>query len=257
MSKKPTLASMARVAARSEKDFIETINGLFERGDAQECFEFFDRLNIPRSQGAEGLLEEIEFFGGACVTTVFTFEEEAKLSKGMQKFLERHERKIRWHAGHPGPEGVPNVLLLFRAAIMVTRLRTQRLHLLLSSKDELTPDEWWQARELMNGTYQSFRKFLTHVASSWIDAVRATVDHQDLSEAVGPFHKFVDDQVRSLEEARERVEERRSELTVLPEGHPPVKPPLYFGGDVLGRGPWTQYWKALNSRAHHFRESVG
>ena len=61
----------------------------------------------------------------------------------------------------------------------------------------------------------------------------------------------------ALEEARERVEERRSELTVLPEGHPPVKPPLYFGGDVLGRGPWTQYWKALNSKAHHFRESVG
>ena len=42
-----------------------------------------------------------------------------------------------------------------------------------------------------------------------------------------------------------------------PEGLPPVKPPIYFSGDLLGRGPWKQFWANVNSRAHNFRESIG
>ena len=41
-----------------------------------------------------------------------------------------------------------------------------------------------------------------------------------------------------------------------PDGLPPVKPPVYFSGDLLGRGPWKQYWAQVNSRAHSFREGI-
>ena len=61
---------------------------------------------------------------------------------------------------------------------------------------------------------------------------------------------------RSLETVRGLAEERRVELTVLPEGFPPVRPPIYFGGDLMGRGPWRQYWSTIESRAHHVRESL-
>ena len=42
-----------------------------------------------------------------------------------------------------------------------------------------------------------------------------------------------------------------------PEGFPPVKPPNYFSGDLLGKGPWKQFWAVVDARAHHFREAVG
>ena len=256
-AKVATIASLVRIAARNEADFVASTLQVFAEEKPARTAEFFDRLNIPRSQGGEGLLEPLPTLEGDGIGTVYSFDDERKLATGIQRFLDRHERKIRWHAAHPSSEGVQNVLLLFRAAMMVTQLRVRRLHLLLGSTDELTSDEWWIARELMNGTYQSFRKFLSYVAGDWVDALNQTVDRDELTESIGMFYEFVDQQVRDLEEAREKIEERRAELTVNPEGHPPVKPPIYFGGDVLGRGPWKQYWQALNARAHHFRESVG
>jgi hypothetical protein len=47
------------------------------------------------------------------------------------------------------------------------------------------------------------------------------------------------------------------ELTVVPVGFDPVKPPVYFGGDLLGRGPWKQFWNAIEDRSLHFREALG
>ena len=83
-----------------------------------------------------------------------------------------------------------------------------------------------------------------------------SLDRNEVSDKLRDFYELVDQSVRSLEEHRSRIEERRLELTVSPEGFPPVKPPNYFGGDIMGLGPWTQYWKNLNSRAHHFRETA-
>ena len=71
------------------------------------------------------------------------------------------------------------------------------------------------------------------------------------------FYEFIDEKVRLLEDYRKKIEERRAELTVTPEGYPPVKPPNYFGGDLLGRGPWKQFWNNIDDRAHHFREAIG
>jgi hypothetical protein len=67
----------------------------------------------------------------------------------------------------------------------------------------------------------------------------------------------VDAQIQRLEKARDEIEIRRREMAVLPPGFPPVKPPVYFHGDLLGKGPWKLFWQSLADRAHHFRETVG
>lgn len=258
MSKVATIASLVRAAAKEESEFVSTIVGVFEEDDPERIAEFFDRLNIPRSQGAEGgLTDTLPDIDTPATNKVWGFEEESEISKGMQRFLDRHERKIKWHASHPSIEGTENVLLLFRAATLVTNLRLRRLRKLLGSKDELTPQEWAIARELTNRTYLSFRNFLSVTATDWIEAVVASLPREELGDKLGNFYEIVDKEIRWLEEQRNHIEERRQELTVVPEGFPPVKPPNYFGGDLLGRGPWKQYWASLNARAHAFREALG
>ena len=255
MSKPVTLASLVRVAARNEGDFVMTVESVFAAEDLERVAEFFDKLNIPRSVPGSDFDADIKDLT-SCNHQIGDFEQEREISRGIQKFLDRHERKIKWHAGHPSEEGALNVLLLFRCAIMVTTLRLNRLQALLATKDELTPVEWAYAREMMTKSYLSFRNFLTLMSTDWMDAMHQAVPRDDLAEIVGSFYEHVDAQVRVLEQYRDIIEDRRQELTVIPEGFPPVKPPNYFGGDLLGRGPWKQFWTTIQSRAHYFRESI-
>ena len=258
MSKQATIASLIRIAARTEPEFVQTVTEIFDDPDVDRIFEFFDRLNIPRSQGCEGfdLQSDLPEVGGAAITRDLGFEDEVKVAAGVQRYLDRHERKISWHAKHPSIEGAENVLMLFRGAMITTNMRLTRLRRLLATKDELTPIEWSGARTLMNKSYLSFRGFLDLVAGDWIDAVNTALPREELAEKLGRFHELVDGELQKLEQLKEELEERRRELTVLPEGYPPVKPPIYFHGDLLGKGPWKLYWNTVNSRAHHFREAV-
>ena len=259
MSKIATISSLVRTAAKSEADFVRTVIAVFEEEDPERAAEFFDKMNIPRSTGAEGgLLDEIPTLTGAPIDNMWTFEHEGKIGYGIQRFLDRHERKIKWHSTHPSLEGSENVLLVFRAAMMVTNMRLERLKRIMASKDELTPQEWRTSRDLMNRSYLSFRNYLRLTGGAWIDAMQQSFSADELLERVGNFYELIDNEVRALEDYREAIEERRLELTVLPPNDlPPVKPPLYFNGDLLGRGPWKQFWANINSRAHVFRESVG
>ena len=79
---------------------------------------------------------------------------------------------------------------------------------------------------------------------------------EQVEELIGRFFEQVDGTIRKLEEHRHRFEERRLELTVLPPGFDPVKPPNYFGGDLLARGPWKQFWVMIENKSHHFREAL-
>jgi hypothetical protein len=139
--------------------------------------------------------------------------------------------------------------------MIITNMRLARLRRLLASKDELSPEEWSGARKLMNNTYLSFRNFLNLVAGDWIDAITGAVPRDELNEKLGRFHELVDSEIQKLERLKEELEERRRELTVTPEGFPPVKPPIYFHGDLLGKGPWKLFWNNINGKAHHFREA--
>jgi hypothetical protein len=219
--KQATIASLVRTAAKTEAEFMSTIESVFEEDEVDRIWEFFDRLNIPRSQGSEeelqGPLPEI---AGPAVDKLFPFDDELRISNGVQRFLDRHERKIKWHASHPAISGVDNVVLLFRAAM-------------------------------------SFRNFLTLVAGEWVDAMQGAVPQEELTAKLGRFYELVDAEIQRLDKLKDDIEARRRELTVVPPGYPPVKPPVYFMGDLLGKGPWKLFWQSLNDKAHHFRETVG
>lgn len=259
MSKAATIASLVRVAAKTEPEFVQTIQQVVDEADTERAAEFFDRLNIPRSVGLDGVVPNSPVPRATThAESVSTYENERDIALGVQKFLDRHERKIKWHATHPSLDGVENVILLFRCAVSVTEMRLERLEVLLKKKDELNPQEWAIARELMNRAYLTFRNYLNGMAGDWIDAMQSTVSGDDLAKAIGNFYELVDRTIAGLEETRARLEERRTQLTVIPgEPFPPVKPPNYFGGDLLGRGPWKQFWTSVLNRAHHFREALG
>ena len=57
MSKQATIASLVRTAAKTEAEFMSTIESIFEEDEVDRIWEFFDRLNIPRSQGSEEELQ--------------------------------------------------------------------------------------------------------------------------------------------------------------------------------------------------------
>ena len=256
MSKQATITSLNRQAAKEEPQFIEICQMVLDEEPLERVAEFFDSLNIPRSVGSAHTLEAMHSFS-IVADRIGTYAQEKAISDGMQKFLERHVRKIKWHSTHPSIEGSENVLLLTRCAIMVTEARTKRLELLLKSQDELDPTEWSYAREIMNKAYLAFRNFLVMLAGAWIDAMQTAVTPDALNERLGNFYEFVDAQIRRLEEARDRIEDRRMELTVIPEFYPPVKPPAYFAGDLMARGPWKQFWAVIDTKAHQFREVAG
>jgi hypothetical protein len=252
-----TIASLVRAAARSEAEFVQTVESVFEDEDIERTAEFFDKLNVPRSVGAEGGLQDaIPVIGGnSGVVTDYLAEE--KIGEGIRKYLDRHERKIKWHAKHPAlDEGLQNVLLVFREAMIVTNMRLNRLNNLMNTKDELTPVEWGIARRLMRSSYMSFRNFLSLVSRDWIDAMQTAVPRDELADQLGNFYELVDGEIRKLEEYHDLIEERRQDLSVVPDGHKPVKPPVYFGPDIFARGPWKQLWNDIDTMAHHFRESV-
>lgn len=256
MSKPATITSLNRAAAKDEPSFIETCQMVLDEESLDRVAEFFDKLNIPRSVGSEHTLTEMSSFL-VKPDRIGNYEEEKAISDGMQKFLDRHVRKIKWHSTHPSVEGSENVLFLTRCAIMVTEARINRLELLLKTQDELNPIEWAHARELMNKSFLAFRNFLVQLAGDWIEAMQAAVPRDELGNLLGNFYEFVDAQIRRLEAARDRIEERRMELTVVPEFYPPVRPPVYFGGDLMARGPWKQYWSTVDAKAHTFREAAG
>lgn len=254
MSKVSTVSSLVRLAARAEEDFVQVTRGVIEDANFDQVSDYFDRLNLPRAIVVEPGITELPYLA-VLPEHIGTFEEEQVVSNGIQKFLERHERKLKWHISHPAPEGIGNVLLLMRAISMVTDMRLRRLHLVMRRSDVLTPSHWAIAREMMNRSFLGFRNFLSLLVD-WMDAAKSAIPMDQILSHVGQFHLTLDKQVQLLEEHSRRIEERRLDLTIEPERYPPVKPPVYFGGDLLGPGPWHQYWDTIERKSHKFRESL-
>ncbi len=255
MSKAVTISSLVRQAAKSEADFASTVEQVLAEEPADRIADFFDRLNVPRSIEGEALLGAIPTLDGSHAK-ISTFEDEGAIAAGMQKYMDRHLKKLKWHAQRPSAEGAKNVMLLMRQAMILTEVRLGRLHALLKSKDQLTPAEWSTARDLMNHGFASFKNYLTQFGGSWIDAANGQIPRAELEAILGNFYELIDGTVRKLEKHKDLIESRRQELAVVPPGFPMVKPPMYFQGDLLGRGPWKQFWIAVEDRAHHFREAL-
>ena len=165
MSKPVTLSSLLRVASRTEDDFVTTSQAILDCDDVVRIAEFFDKMNIPRSVPGDKTTEPVAQFT-VTADDLGDFAQERAIGAGIQKYMDRHERKIKWHAGHPSIEGADNVILVMRCACAVTNMRLDRLQLLLESKDELTITEWAISRELMNRAFLSFRTHLRLMAWS-------------------------------------------------------------------------------------------
>jgi hypothetical protein len=250
-----TVSSLNRIAAKSEENFISTAQDVLSQSNAERTTDFFFNMNIPRSVTSETTLEDLEGFV-VKPSEIHSFGEEQKIAIAIQKFMDRQVRKLKWHAKNPGMETSSNVLMIMRCTIITTTMRIQRLVYLLDSKENLTPRDWSIAREIINRAFMSFRSHLTIFATNWFDAISQTLQPEEISELLGSFYEFIDAEIRVLDEMRSAIETRRMDLTVIPDGYNPVKPPVYFGGDVLSGGPWNQYWTAIEDHAHRFREAA-
>ena len=114
MSKGATLSSLLRVAARTEEDFVTVVQSVLDESDHARTAEFFDKMNIPRSVLGEKTMEPITEFT-LTPDQVGDYEQEHAIGLGIQKYMDRHERKIKWHVGHPSLEG-SNVIFVMRCA---------------------------------------------------------------------------------------------------------------------------------------------
>ncbi len=252
-----TIQALIREAAKTEEKFRAILNEVMIAEPPERVEEFFGKLNIPRSTKADDTLTETFVLGDPSQIQVTTFAAEVKAADGIQKFMDRHMRKLKWHTAHPAVEGAGNCIRLFRAMGVVTELRIRRVVVLLDTKDRLTVEEWGNARELLNRAYRELREASAIVCGPWIDALFSLDARDEIMEQLTPFAGMVETYAQTARELREKVEERRVQMEVKPEQYPVVRPPRYFGGDLLDVGSWRHYWGELSGHVDSLKNSLG
>ncbi len=252
-----TIASLIREAAKNETAFLNTMGGVLEEDDPERIEEFFARLNIPRSAKADDTLVDKSELHSEPTISVTTFQSEMNITDGIQKFLDRHMRKLKWHVAHPAIASARNCVRLYRAMSVVTELRIRRVLALLHTKESLTVEEWGNAREIINRSFREIREATSIVTGNWLDALMATCDQEEVRELLKELPEIISDIINMLKELRDRIEERRKQLEVLPEGYPPVRPPRYFGGDLLDTNSWRYLWDEFSSMNNALRSVMG
>lgn len=252
-----TISTLVREAAKTEANFKTILNDEMLGDQPERIEEFFAKLNIPRSTKADDTLVDDLCLGDLSQITVTTFEAEVKAADGIQKFMDRHMRKLKWHTAHPALEGIANCVRLFRAMGIVTELRIHRVLALMHSKERLTVEEWGAARELLNRAYRELREASAIVCSPWIDALYSLDARDEVIEQLTPFAEVVAGHAQVVRELRDKVEERRVLMEVKPDAYPVVKPPRYFGGDLLDVGSWRHFWGELSGHVDTLENSLG
>jgi hypothetical protein len=252
-----TISTLVREAAKSEANFLQVLNTELIPDTPERIEEFFAKLNIPRSTKADDTLVEQLALSGTDRFAVTTFADEVKVAEGIQKFMDRHMRKLKWHVAHPAQEGITNCVRLYRAMGITTELRVLRVLALMKSRQRLTVEEWGLARELLNRAYRELREATAIVTGPWIDALLSLEGRQEVLAGLAPFAGIVSGYVKVLESLRKAIEERRQEMEVKPEGYPVVRPPRYFGGDLLDAGSWKHFWGEISGMADGLRNILG
>ena len=59
-----------------------------------------------------------------------------------------------------------------------------------------------------------------------------------------------------LASLRDEVEVARLDLAVQPEGYPMVRPPRYFGGDLMETMSWKHFWGEVGTLQDNMRQHV-
>ncbi len=254
---KQTIATLVREAAKTEAAFMRLVNEEILADEPERVGEFFNKLNIPRSVKADDTLVDELFLGDASVLEVTTFADEVGVSEGVQKFMDRHMRKLKWHTAHPALEGMANCIRLYRAMGLVTELRIRRVVALMHTKTRLTVAEWGTARELLNRSYRELRVATGIVSGPWVDALYSLEAREEVIEILTPFADTVAANSVMLRELRDDVEVRRVDMEVKPEHYPVVRPPRYFGGDLLDTGSWRHFWGEFSGMIDGLRNALG
>jgi len=252
-----TIASLVREAAKNEEKFLNVLNNIMYGDVPERVEEFFAKLNIPRSAKADDTLVE----GGGLTQEgelkVTTFDVEYSVSEGIQKCIDRHMRKLKWHTAHPAVASSGNCVRLYRAMGIITEYRIKRVILLLGTKERMTVDEWGISRELLNRSYRELREATGIVTGPWIDAVFGLDAREEMLEILKDFPEMVSGFTKTLHVLREQIEARRLQMEVKPDAYPVVRPPRYFGGDLLDSGSWRHFWGELSGMNDALRNSLG
>ena len=254
MAKPPTIASLVRTATTSQEQYIITTTEMFAEHDSERIIEYFGRLSLPRTWGEEKPGE----FGEEAILSARSVHTELAEMAGVTKYLERNQRKIKWHVTHPGIDGAESVALIFAAQADFAMLRIRRILHLISNIDVLTPEDWGVARELLNRAFRDYRQTLELVTGRWMEALMETAeDHDTFVAAMSPFPSLIREKTAALEAQREDIEKVRESLSVQPPGYPMVKPPRYFGGDLLDNSSWKHFWGEVGKMGDGLRQQVG
>ncbi len=252
-----TISTLIREAAKKEENFKRILNEEILGEQPERIGEFFAKLNIPRSTKADDTLTDGFVLGDPAKIVVTTFAAEAAVAEGIQKYMDRHMRKLKWHTAHPALAGIANCVRLYRAMGIVTDLRIHRVIVLLHTKERMTVEEWGCARELLNRAYRELRDASGIVSSPWIDALFGLDARDEVIAELTPFADMVGGYIQTCRELRDAVEVRRVLMEVKPAAYPVVRPPRYFGGDLLDVGSWRHYWGELSGHLDSLRNSLG
>ena len=257
-TKPPTIASLVRLAAKSQKIYIENTVGIFVEDDSDRIVEYFGRLSLPRAWEDEEVITEWPAEG---VDTATAISREHELMAGITKYIERNVRKIKWHISHPGEGGAAAsanaVALVFEAQAEFAKLRLRRCIKLLAEAEILSAQEWGQARELMNRAFRDYRTTVQLIANKYLEQLFSVCERDEALEALAGYPAMIRKHTEELDALRDQIEEVRLAASVQPEGYPVVAPPRYFGGDLLDTASWKYFWGEVGNLSDNIRQQVG
>ncbi len=252
-TKPPTLASLVRLAAAGEDAFIEQTLAILKKGENERSVEYLTRLNLPRDFGLndDGIpgLENQEIL-------VDNIQTEIIINEGIEKFIERHIRKLKWLVNHPDTVAIGAGVRLYRAMAIMAELRIRRVLGLLQQAEVLNPLEWGTARELLNRSYRDFRRASSLLTNEFFESMVGSCDRDEVRTILETVPQVMQNQMKKLGALRDEVELARQELAVQPEGYPIVRPPRYFGGDLLESMSWKHFWGEVGTLHDSMRQHV-
>jgi len=252
MAKPPSIASLVRAAAVSEASFVATMTNVLDTEEPERVIEIFGRVNVPKVYGELADGPDIH----DVVIAVGDFELEGVLAEGFNTYTDRHMRKLKWHTTHVSEESVTAVGNVYGASTIIAALRVRRVIALLGTKDSFSAEEWGLTRELINRSFRDFRELTKTLVNRWLPAAVEVVDAGILAAGLSHLPAVIRKRAQRFARLREEIEGRRSNIEVVPDGYPAVRPPRYFGGDLMEDGAWKIYWDELGALADSLEQSL-
>ncbi|GEM_PF-1518410 len=230
-----SVASIVREAGASANAFLTVCADVLDNESDERIVEIYGRLSVPKGFTAEEQ-PEVDLDAVSIVPT--DFEHEAVLAESLNTVMDRHHRKLKWNCTHPAVETLPIVIDIYNVMGWLSQLRVRRVIKLVNSKDVMTPYEWGVTRDQVNRSYRDFRIATRLMATRWIDSMLESCDRTEVRQGVEGLPRMFKARLEELSLLRDEFEIRRAEMGVQPPGRPVVKPPRYFGGDLLDDGAW-------------------